>query len=190
MATPGEPKSPNNHAVTAHFKECAKNNDLLAANTLRLGKVETLIAAITERLEHANPQLNNLEQQMACVLNKLQQDEGESQRECRKQIRFELRSPDSPFKQVIQASVRAEVQGINLDNRNVMAGLQSQMDNLRLTVKHLPKAKADDRRGVRRRAAPLLPRQTAPSQESATAAPIRPSNNERITVLEGNVDKV
>ncbi|KAH6649244.1 hypothetical protein F5144DRAFT_588008 [Chaetomium tenue] len=92
LTTPGEPKSSNKHAIATH------SND-----TFRLGKLEKLTAAMTERLDY--------------VLNKLRRGERERQREYRDQVRSELRSQDSPFKEVVQRSVKAELAFLSADER-------------------------------------------------------------------------
>jgi hypothetical protein len=182
MTTPGEPKSPISHAITAHFKQWAEENDLLV-NARSLDKVETRIAAITERLDHVDPQLKNLNHQVVRLDNKLK-------RTAREMILSELRSQDGSFSRVVRASARAVAQEQALDITNSISVLQSQMDKLQLTVKHMPKTKAEDGRGGRGGATQPWPRQPAPGHQSADRSQFSKTNLGRIKAAEGNIDQV
>lgn len=65
--------------------------------------------AIAKQLDRVNTQFKDLQQQMTDVTNEWKQHERDRQSECCDLIRSEFRSPDSPIKKIIEASVRAEV---------------------------------------------------------------------------------
>lgn len=184
MTTPGEPKSPNNHAITAHFEKLAKDNDL-SVNIRSPNKVETRIAAVTERLDHADAQLKNVKHQFVRLDNKLK-------RTAREMIISELRSQDGPFSRVVHASARAVAKEQALDTDKAISALQTQMDRLNLTVKHMPKAKVGEGRDVREGAIQPWPRQPAAGQQPAATnrSNFSKTNLGRIRAAEGNIDKV
>ncbi|KAH6844502.1 hypothetical protein B0I37DRAFT_416109 [Chaetomium sp. MPI-CAGE-AT-0009] len=163
------PLSGINDPITEYFKEWA----------------ETRVATLAKRLDHVNPQLEHLKDEMARIDN-----EGHmSQQACRDLVIAGLQPSNNPeLMEAVQTSVQAIVEERGRRDEAAMKGLQSQMDKLTLRIKHLPGPKAVEERDSRKLVQRERSRQPAPAQSVTTALP-RLSNNERIKAVEEDVGK-